>query len=113
MESLINLPRDWAITALARAEEQGYLPDSPAEVADGEAVLCAAACIAYAGLKLKRPGHEQQLCSSLSRSRNKQIVVDAYATLGLPPSACFDTMAINDKALPEQRISTLKAILRL
>ena len=108
MESLSSLPRDWASLALARAREQECLPESPAKVVDSEILLCAAACIAYAGLKLKRPGAEKVLCSSLLKRSDKTLVVDAFAELGLSSTTCFYTMSINDETEPEHRLGVLK-----
>ena len=51
MENQYNIPENWAKSALRIAKGQAYLPNSPGELSsEGTVYMCAAACIAYAGL---------------------------------------------------------------
>lgn len=113
MKMLSELPGNWANTALSVAQEQGFLPDSPAETVDRELRLCAAACVAYAGLKLMRPGREEKFRSSLRTQRDKQIVISAFSELGLSRAVCLEAMMINDRTLPEDRVRVFRKALGL
>ena len=111
MNPLNSISRDWAVAAMAVAEGQGSLPDSPAEMVNGDLQFCAAACVAYAGLKITQPGQEQVFRLNLSASNDKRIVVDAFASLGLPAVVCSQTMNINDSTPQQLRIEVLRQAL--
>lgn len=113
MKTLNEISRSWASSALAIAKQQGFLPNSPAEIRNGELQLCAAACVAYAGLKLRSPGQERDLYFSLMDRSDKQTVLDAFAKLGLSPESCQRAMVINDQTEPEHRIAVLRQALGL
>ena len=107
MISLTSISRDWAAEAVSLAEAQGYLPNSPGEFVDGKYRLCAAACIACAGLRTMQPGREDDFCSSLRVSNSKKSVADAFVSLGLSQAACSETMALNDSTLNQLRLTAL------
>ena len=113
MKTLSEISRNWAKSALAIAKQQGFLPNSPAEIRNGELQLCAAACVAYAGLKIMSPGRERDLYSSLMSTNNKQTVLNAFAELGLSLESYQRAMLINDQTEPERRIEVLRLTLGL
>jgi hypothetical protein len=108
-----SLPERWARVAINRAEGQGYLPNSPG-VRDGANVaLCAAACIAYAGLNDSYPESSNAFLEEIGKFQDKQVVINAYKLLGLPEVACIQTMHTNDSTDVVDRISKLRAELDL
>jgi hypothetical protein len=85
-------------TAKSRVSQQPYLPLSPVGVtADGDVMLCAAACLAFAGLQVLGSVTEaRRFQSKLAETRDSQIVEAAFARLGWKEEACHDFMNKND-----------------
>ena len=103
----------WARRALDVAREQGTLPDSPGRRSSSGAVaLCAAACLAEAGLEV-HCGAEQAaaLRAEVGATGLKQPVVDAFERLGLGRDACAALMLMNDQTAPTDRVVALADLL--
>ena len=103
----------WARRALDVAREQGTLPNSPGRRSSGGAVaLCAAACLAWAGLEA-RYGADQAAAfrTEVGATGSKQPVVDAFERLGLGRDACVITMSVNDRTPPADRVAALADLL--
>jgi hypothetical protein len=111
MNARITLPEAWANAARAIAEEQGHLPDSPAMLKNDSIYLCAAACIAVAGLRLYNPGREKKFLADVLQTTGKKSVIRAFEELGLSTNQCCAAMDINDRTLPAERIRTFSNML--
>lgn len=112
MIELYNLPKVWKREVISVGQRQGYLPNSPGEYSStGEVQLCAAACIAYAGLKLKEPSNAKKFSEKIGQSRDKNIIIDAFKNLGLSESVCASVLALNDASHPEERLDMLIGLL--
>jgi hypothetical protein len=107
----LALQKTWAEAAWAIAEQQRCLADSPAVLSNGSVKLCAAACVAVAGLRLRMPGSEEGFIAEVLRTGSKQSVVRAFEVLGLTARECRDVQLINDRTPPEERLRTFKGIL--
>ena len=109
----LRLPIDpqWALSALETAEAQGALPESPGAVAGGSFHLCAAACVAYAGLRRQDEAKAKAFRTLLGATRSKQTVGDAFEELGLGQTACVVTMGLNDDTSPPRRIARMADLL--
>ena len=86
--------------------EQGMLARSPASInSDGSIVMCAAACIAYAALKIKvglkvaEDFQRKLICRSENISLEK-----TFAGVNLPEALCRMIRIENDKQVSSQRL---------
>ena len=101
----------WAAAAIEQADLQGYFPNSPSERVEDRTALCAAACIAYAGLKVTAPVLAEIFMDEVGVMQDKRIVVDAFMSFGLSEEVCFATMALNDASAPAERIDNFRTVL--
>lgn len=102
----------WTNRALDIAAAQGTLASSPAEHGpNGQTVLCAASCIAYAGLVEADASEAASFLRDLARRRDKAAVSAAYQRLGLSAELAEATMARNDSTAPAERVSLLAGLL--
>jgi hypothetical protein len=81
-------------------ERQDHVPLSPAAVSgDGRVELCAAACLAYVGLRdLISTEAANAFAIEIARTRSFRRVEDAFDALGWPRSACTEALKLNDGA---------------
>lgn len=86
------------ISAIDKINSQALLPTSPVgQDAIGNMVLCAAACLAYAGFKI----HQSSIKSDtferrLYINRDYQTVFEAFKELGWSEISCTEWMTYND-----------------
>lgn len=113
MSKHIEIPLEWANKAISIAKNQQYLPNSPGEITrDGDIFMCAAACIAYAGLDFIDRQKAEEFKKEISKNLSKQTVRNAYSFLGLSEKSCDETMLINDQYSSDKRIEILIQMLR-
>ena len=91
--------------AMEIAAAQSSVPLSPAGVdKTGRLTLCAAACLAVAGLEIRRSmSHERAFEFALAKTGSKNKVRMAYRDLGWDDSLCERLMTTNDAAPADRR----------
>ena len=111
--AILRVSDDWAGRALEVARGQAAVPDSPGRRSeDGAVALCAAACVAHAGLELRYGADRAEAFrADVGTTGSKRLVVDAFERLGLDGDACAYTMAVNDRTAPAGRIDALARLL--
>ena len=113
MNSISDIPRDWAYRALEIAERQGSLPNSPASMTDDQVNLCTASCVAFAGLELSSAFETNTFYDRLLDKGDKQTVIDAFCALGLTAAICKETMQINDETPVGRRLEVFRKLLNI
>lgn len=94
--------------AVEIANSQGYLADSPAEINNnGNITLCAAACLAYAGIEIE----DGDLCAEefsrkLVAEKKKSEIIEVFKRFGWGSNFGNFIVVMNDKTKREQRIPT-------
>ena len=102
--------------AIEIAAAQSSVPLSPAGVdKTGRLTLCAAACLAMAGLEIRRSmSHGTAFAFALAKTGSKNKVRMAYRDLGWDHSLCVSLMTANDAAPADRRKNiVLKALAEL
>lgn len=90
--------------AWQRIEAQPSTPKSPAEINQGKTCLCAAACLAWAGLKVQTSSAAaSRFEEDLGRARDFRLVRAAFDQLGWGQSLCNAKLAMNDETPDDQR----------
>lgn len=108
-----SLTPSWRARALSVAAVQGALANSPAELdLAGRPILCAASCIAYAGLMEIDESVAADFVRRIVESPKKEEVVAAYRKLGLPAELAEATLAQNDSTAREARIALFYELLQ-
>lgn len=88
------------------AATQPAVPRSPVETVDGRLTLCAAACLATAGLYLYvSPEDAARFEDELGESRSFALVIDAFDRLGWDRRYCLNALQFNDSRTPRHRKS--------
>lgn len=84
---------------------QSRVPTSPVEVENtGKINLCAAACLAYAGLQVAFSEQEAKLFETeLMRTRSSSVIEEAFETFGWGRDLCGVILQFNDNLSPELR----------
>ncbi len=103
----------WARRTLDVARTQAALPNSPGRrLSSGAVALCAAACLALAGLEV-RYGAEQAAAfrADVGATGSKRPVMEAFERLGLGRDACAAIMHMNDRTSPVDRVAALADLL--
>ena len=103
----------WARRTLDVARAQAALPDSPGRHSSSGAVaLCAAACLAVAGLEIHYGAeYAAAFRAEVGATGSKRPVMDAFERLGLGRGACAALMHMNDRTAPADRVAALAGLL--
>lgn len=111
--TLTGIDNAWARRTLDIARAQEALPDSPGRLSSGGAVaLCAAACLAVAGLELHcGAAHAAEFRAEVGATGSKRPVIDAFERLGLGRDACAAVMHMNDRTASANRVTALADLL--
>jgi len=91
--------------ALKRMASQLYVPRSPADFdEEGEITLCAAACLAFAGLSVtESPSEARAFERRIADSRDSGLIESAFEQIGWSKSSCNYWMQQNDVTPPDVR----------
>lgn len=105
MSNSHGIPQKVVEEALNVVRQQSTVPRSPAGTDPaGEPVLCAAACLAFAGLKsLKGPQSALAFRDELGRDRSFALVERTFIDLGWNVDECRQKLIDNDSASDRER----------
>ncbi|MDB5870638.1 MAG: hypothetical protein JWQ07_80 [Ramlibacter sp.] len=107
-----SISSNWAQRALTLAMSQGELANSPCEPsASRNLSLCAASCIAFAGLQELNPTEADSFMHRILSGDGKREILFEYGRLGLSEELAVATMALNDRTPRADRLKLISDML--
>lgn len=102
----LTIPNNILERAKKIGTEQGFLPLSPYSVdAESKVALCAAACLAYAGLENISKQTADGFVAALIMDLSDTALYEAFDQLNWPTAVCEHVRIENDKSSPDVRLS--------